>query len=124
MKAAFPFDRYYVTAYKNINGRQVTVSKSLPVYSITKGGKYGNPSKISAKRSSVSVKTKKKVSLRVKVSGKKLKKSSKKVRYVSSDPSVAKVSSKGVITGKKRGTCTVYSISQNGLTKKIKVKVK
>ncbi len=116
--------RYYVTAYKNINGRQVTVSKSLPVYSITKGGKYGNPSKISAKRSSVSVKTKKKVSLRVKVSGKKLKKSSKKVRYVSSDPSVAKVSSKGVITGKKRGTCTVYSISQNGLTKKIKVKVK
>lgn len=116
--------KYYVTAYKSIGGQRVVLSKSLPVYGITKGGKYGNPSKISEKRSRINIKRGKKIKLRIKVKGKKMKKSGKKVRYVSANPSVAKVSKKGVISGKKRGTCTVYCITQNGLTKKIKVKVK
>ena len=46
------------------------------------------------------------------------------MRYVSSNPSVAKVSSKGIITGKKRGSCTVYCIARNGVYKKIKVTTK
>ena len=116
--------KYYVTAYKNINGKRVILSRSLPVYSMTKGGKYGNPLKIRVKRPLVSVKKGKKVRLRVKVTGRKMKKAGKKVRYVSLDPSVAKVSKKGVITGRKRGTCTIYCIARNGLSKKVKVKVK
>ena len=116
--------KYYVTAYKNINGKRVILSRSLPVYSMTKGGKYGNPLKIRVKRPLVSVKKGKKVRLRVKVTGRKMKKAGKKIRYVSLDPSVAKVSKKGVITGRKRGTCTIYCIARNGLSKKVKVKVK
>ena len=116
--------KYYVTAYENINGKRVILSRSLPVYSMTKGGKYGNPLKIRAKRPLVSVKQGKKVRLRVKVTGRKMKKAGKKIRYVSLDPSVAKVSKKGIVTGKKRGTCTVYGIAWNGLSKKVKVKVK
>ena len=46
------------------------------------------------------------------------------IRYESTKPKVAKVSSKGVITAKKKGTCYIYVYAQNGLYKKIKVTVK
>lgn len=116
--------KYYVQAYKEIGGKRVVLGKSLDVYSTTKGGKYGNASKVSAKKTRISVKSGKKVRLSVKAAGKKLNKTAKKIRYVSSNPAVAKVSSKGVITGKKRGSCTVYCIAGNGVYKKVKVTIK
>ncbi len=115
--------KYYVKAYKKIGGRRVILAQSLPVYSTTTGGKYGNPSKIVVKKTHVSVKSGKKIRLRVNVTGKKVSKTGKKVRYVSSNPSVATVSKKGVVIGKKRGSCTIYCIAQNGLYKEVKVKV-
>lgn len=116
--------RYYVEAYKLIDGKRVSLSKSLPAYSTTKGGKYGNPVKLQTKRSLVSVKSGKKMKLKVKAAGKKMNKASKKVRYISANPSIAKVSKKGVVTGGRRGTCYVYCVAWNGLSKKIKIRVK
>ena len=116
--------RYYVMAYKIIDGKRVSISKSLPAYSITKGGKYGDPQKLQTKRSLVSVKSGKKIKLKIKASGKKLNKASKKVRYISANPSIVKVSKTGTITGGRRGTCYIYCVAWNGLSKKIKVKVK
>ncbi len=116
--------RYYVMAYKVIDGKRVALTKSLPAYSMTKGGKYSDPVKLKIKRSIVSVKSGKKIKLKVKASGKKLNKASKKVRYISADPSIAKVSKKGTVTGGRRGTCYIYCVAWNGLSKKIKVKVK
>ncbi len=116
--------RYYVEAYKLIDGKRVSLSKSLPAYSTTKGGKYGNPVKLRTKRSLVSVKSGKKIKLNVKAAGKKMNKASKKVRYISANPSIAKVSKKGTVTGGRRGTCYVYCVAWNGLSKKIKVRVK
>ena len=115
--------KYYVKAYKKIGGKRVILAKSLPVFGTTKGGKYTNPSKIEVKKIRMSVDSGKKVQIHIKVTGKKISKAGKKVRYVSSDPSVAKVSEKGSITGKKRGSCIIYCIAQNGLYKKVKVKV-
>ncbi len=115
--------KYYIIAYKKVGNKQVTIAKSLTVYSTTKNGKYGNPSKITVRKKSISVNSGKKIQLRVKVTGKSISKTGKKVRYVSSDPSVATVSKTGKITGKKRGSCTVYCIAQNGLYKKVKVTV-
>lgn len=116
--------RYYVEAYKLIDGKRVSLSKSLPAYSTTKGGKYGNPVKLRTKQSLVSVKSGKKIKLNVKAAGKKMNKASKKVRYLSANPSIAKVSKKGIVTGGRRGTCYVYCVAWNGLSKKIKVRVK
>ncbi len=116
--------RYYVMAYKVIDGKRVALTKSLPAYSMTKGGKYSDPVKLKIKRSIVSVKSGKKIKLKVKATGKKLNKASKKVRYISADPSIAKVSKKGTVTGGRRGTCYIYCVAWNGLSKKIKVKVK
>ena len=114
----------FVQAYQEIGGKRIVIAKSLDVYSTTKGGKYGNASKVSAKKTRISVKAGKKAKLSAKAAGKKLNKTAKKMRYVSSNPSVAKVSSKGIITGKKRGNCTVYCIARNGVYKKIKVTTK
>lgn len=116
--------RYYVEAYKLIDGKRVSLSKSLPAYSTTKGGKYGNPVKLQTKRSLVSVKSGKKMKLKVKAAGKKMNKASKKVRYISANPSIAKVSKKGTVTGGRRGTCYIYCVAWNGLSQKIKVRVK
>jgi uncharacterized protein YjdB len=46
------------------------------------------------------------------------------VTYESTNPKVAKVSKKGVVTGKKKGSCYVYAYAQNGVFAKIKVTVK
>lgn len=123
LKKGTPY-RYYVEAYKLIDGKRVSLSKSLPAYSTTKGGKYGNPVKLQTKRSLVSVKSGKKTKLKVKAAGKKMNKASKKVRYLSANPSIAKVSKKGIVTGGRRGTCYIYCVAWNGLSKKIKVRVK
>ena len=37
---------------------------------------------------------------------------------------VATVTNKGVIKGKKKGTCYIYVYAQNGISKKVKVTVK
>ncbi len=116
--------KYYVAAYKTIGGKRVILTKSLPVYSVTRGGKYGNVSKLRIKVSTVNVRTGQKIRLNVRVTGKKMKKADKKVRYVLTDPSVAKVSKKGTVTGLRRGTCYLYCITQNGLYKRIKVNAK
>ncbi|MDE6435039.1 MAG: Ig-like domain-containing protein [Lachnospiraceae bacterium] len=116
--------KYRVEAYKIIEGKRVIISNSVPAYSTTKGGKYGNPVKLKVKKSSLSVKRGKKIKLKVKVTGKKLNKARKKIRYISADPSIAKVSKTGAITGVKRGTCYIYCVAQNGLFKKIRVRVK
>ncbi|MCM1245608.1 MAG: hypothetical protein NC293_08215 [Roseburia sp.] len=115
--------KYYVAAYKVIGGRKVIFSKSMSVCGMTKGGKFGNPVRIQAKRSLVKVKAGKASKLNIKVSGKNLKKGSKRVRYICTEPSIAKVSKKGTVTGVRPGTCDVYCVAWNGLSRKIKVKV-
>ena len=54
---------------------------------------------------------------------KKLKKH-RAMAYESSDTSVATVTQKGVVKGKKKGSCYIYIYTQNGMFQKIKVKVK
>ncbi len=69
----------------------------------------------------------KKVKLKAKAVAvsKKLKVSNKRsLMYESTNIKIATVSKKGVIQGKKKGTCYVYVYTQSGVAAKIKVKVK
>ena len=116
--------KYRVAAYKIIGKKRVIISNSLTVYSMTNGGKYGNPAKVKVKKTSLSVKSGKKTKLKVTVTGKKLSKSGKKVSYISADKSVAKVSKTGTVTGVKHGTTDIYCVARNGVFKKVRVKVK
>ncbi len=128
--------KYIVTASsRTVAGtRAAAVSKMIHV--ATKGGKVCNCSKVkvSIKKngskktvSKVSVKKGKTVKLKAALvpASKKLKmKKHVTVRYESSDPKIASVSSKGKVKGVKKGTCCVFAYAQNGVSKKIKVTVK
>lgn len=45
-------------------------------------------------------------------------------RFMSLNPSIAKVNKNGTVTGRSNGTCTIYVIAQNGMVKQIKITVK
>lgn len=48
----------------------------------------------------------------------------RKIAFESGDTKIATVTKKGVVKGKKKGNCYIYAYAQNGVYKKIKVKVK
>ena len=112
------------------------VSTSKIIHAYTTGGKYTNHKAVKAQLKSgkkwktikaVTVKTGKTKTIRGKgvKQAKKLKyKKCVGMRYESSKPAVATVSSKGVIKGVKKGTAYVYVYSQNGKYAKVKVTVK
>jgi len=105
------------------------VSSSKIIHVATKGGKVGNVGKVTtkARKNNVTIKKGKKFKLAGKqvAASKKLKvKKHRAVTYESTKPKVATVSKKGVIKGKRKGTCYVYAYAQNGVFAKIKVTVK
>jgi uncharacterized protein YjdB len=51
-------------------------------------------------------------------------KNHRKIKYESANTKIATVSASGKIKAKKKGTTYVYAYAQNGVFKKIKVKVK
>ena len=72
-----------------------------------KGGKVGNYKSVTVK-SSVVKKARKHV----------------KIRYESTNTNIATVSKKGVVNAKAKGTCYIYAYAQNGVFKKIRIRVK
>jgi len=124
--------KLYVTAYKLVDGEKVQLAKTITGHVVgRKNTKYTNVKKITLEsKSSVTVKVGKtsKIKAKTVLVDKKKKPLSdahaKEFRYASSDKSIASVSSEGVITGKRAGTCTVYVYARNGYAKKIKVTVK
>lgn len=103
------------------HGKIGSVSPSVHV--ATKGGRFNNPSKLSVSKKSMSVKRGKSVKIKTKVkySGVKV---HVPLRYVSTDKGIATVSKSGKIKGVSKGTCDIYVYAQNGLAKKLSVKVK
>ena len=119
----------YVQAYRLVNGEKVAIGKSLTVGSGAGSKASLNAVKIKLSKKSVKVAVKKKKTLKATVTfkknGKKIKKTGKaaKVKFWSTDKTIATVTSKGKIKGVKKGTCYVYVMAENGLKKKIKVTV-
>lgn len=112
-----------------VNSKNKVISTAKTLHVATKGGKKGNFKTVTtaAKNNKVSLSTGKTFKLKAKAvkQSKKLKVSvHRKIKYESSNTKVVTVSAKGVITAKKKGTCTVYVYAQSGTYKKIKVTVK
>ena len=125
--------KYKIASYKNENGKQVVSSLSDWVSAKTyKRGKKrinARAPKVSPKNVYLGLRSSKEISSYVPAAkyGKNKKKIpfSKKVRWYSSNVSVANVNQKGVITaGIKPGSCYVYAKAHNGLRAKVKVTVK
>ena len=112
--------KYYVKAYKLVNGKKVFFEKSEVVRITTDGGKYGNVKSIKLNKTSVNldmgdtfgiIAQMKKVEKKMAVL--------RNVKYESSDKSIAAVTKDGVIKAKGKGTCIIYVYAQNGVSKKI-----
>ena len=123
--------KVYVVAYKNVDGKKVRIGKSVVSYVAgSKSEKYTNAKSITLTKKSytltVGKKAQIKATMKLEDSSKKSLKASQvaKFRYLSSDSSVATVTSDGKIKAVGTGKCSVYVYAQNGLAKKITVTVK
>ena len=116
--------KYMVVAYKKVNGINTAIALSKSAHSTTSGGKYGNPSAVKGVKKTVNVKVGKNKKIKAKLkTGKKVRMHIAKFRYECSNSKIATVSKKGVIKSLKKGSCTIYVYAQNGICKKVKVKV-
>ena len=122
----------YVKAYVYKDGKKKYVYKSPIMHAYTGNGnkKYTNAKSVSlknVKKGKLTLKKGKTFNLKGKAvrASKKLKvKKHVGIRYESSNPKVATVSKTGVIKGLMKGkTCYVYVYAQDGVYKRIKVKV-
>ena len=123
--------KVYISAYTVVNGQKITLCKSIPAHVVgAKNKKYSNARNIQVKKSRITLKKRKSTTIKAKtilVNRRKKQLSNKhaaQFRYATSDARIAKVNSKGKITAKKKGTCTIYVYARNGFAKKIKVTVK
>ncbi|MEA4922304.1 MAG: InlB B-repeat-containing protein [Eubacteriaceae bacterium] len=124
--------KYYVAAYKVINGKKKIIKRSVTVHSIAgnKVRKITNTKTIKASRKTATIAVGKTVKIKATVKGvnkgKKVmsKDHAPKVRYISGDKRVASVNKKGVITGKRFGTVKIYVLAVNGVRTYVNVTVK
>ena len=120
--------KYYKFLVMALDKKGKVVSTSKTIHVATKGGKVGNTKKITITNAKSTKTIKKgktfKLKTKLKAESKKLKvKEHRKVAFESSKTSIAKVSKKGKITAKKKGTCYIYAYAQNGVMAKVKIKV-
>ena len=119
--------KYFVAAYKLVDGKKVYIAKSNPLHVALKDAKTTNAKAVTVNQTTVTLKagqtfviksrtrlenTKKKELLHVAA-----------YRYYTSDQSVASVSKNGKITATKAGTCVIYVVANNGVYATIEVTV-
>lgn len=119
--------QYYIVAYKTIDGKKARIGKTLTLYAVMNNAKYTEAKKIKLNKKSYSLevgaKAKIKAVLLKRENEKKMKAESEKLRFYSTDNTVAEVNANGTITAKGAGTCYIYVVAGNGISQKIKVTV-
>lgn len=119
----------HVRAWVRKNGsKQYILAKSPEVHAYTGNGtkKIANPGKLTLKKSSMTVKLGKTRSIKATVKGVKkgkLKNHVAKLRYISSNPSVATVTAKGKVKAVGAGSCVIYVLTTNGIWKTVNITV-
>lgn len=119
--------KFYVVAYKNVDGKKVRICKSMIYHVVLSDSKYTNVKAIKVAKTSYTLNVGDKQKLNAKSvkqeKNKKLLTHAQEFRYSSSDTTVATVSKTGEITAKQSGSCIIYVVAKNGVMKKIKVNV-
>ena len=114
---------YYKVIVAAVSGKKV-LAVSRTIHVATNGGRNGNPVSVSLSRQKVVLAVGKKRTVKAVVKPGKLPVlTHRKVAWESDDAGVAKVSSKGKITGVGKGTCHIYAYAQNGICACVEVTV-
>lgn len=120
--------KYFVAAYKTVDGNKYYTAKSPTIHVAMKNEKRTNIKSIKVNKSKITLKKGKTFRIKAKLQLENRKKKplthAAKLRYYTDDKTVAVVSKDGKITAKKKGKCNIYVIANNGVSKKIKVTVK
>ena len=119
--------KYFVAAYKLIDGRKVYIAKSNPLHVALKDAKATNAKAVTVNQTNVRLKAGDTFVVRSRT---RLENTNKKellhvaaYRYYTSDQSVASVSKTGKIKALKSGTCVIYVVANNGVYGTIEVTV-
>ena len=121
--------KYFTVAYKMSGGKKVYLGRTNTVHVAMPQASKTNVLKVTVNKTKVNLAKGKtfKIIKKVKLENPKKKALdhlTKKERFITSNAKVATVSSAGVIKAVRKGTCTVYVMSENGVCAKIKVTVK
>ena len=121
--------KYYVVAYKTIDGKKVKLARSLNAHVVGSANKgWTNIKSIKVTKKAVTLKKGKTAKIKAKLvlyqKGRKTLDHEPKFRYATSNDKVAKVSKNGKIKAIGKGKCDIYVYAQNGCAKKIRVTVK
>lgn len=119
--------KYFVAAYKLIDGKKVYIAKSNSLHVALNNAKATNAKKVTVNQTHVRLKAGDTFVIRSRT---RLENTNKKellhvaaYRYYTSDQSVASVSKIGKIKALKSGTCVIYVVANNGVCGTIKVTV-
>lgn len=119
--------KYFVAAYKLIDGKKVYIAKSNSLHVALKDAKATNAKKVTVNQTNIRLKARDTFVVRSRT---RLENTNKKellhvaaYRYYTSDQSVASVSKTGKIKALKSGTCVIYVVANNGVYGTIKVTV-
>ncbi len=114
---------YYKFKVVALDGSNKVIAESRLIHAATKGAGNHTGLTTAAKGGKVSLKQGRSFRLKARAAGRRVRKHVG-VRYESSDPDVATVSSSGRITAKKKGKCRIYVYAQNGISKTIRVTIR
>lgn len=119
--------KYFVAAYKLIDGKKVYIAKSNSLHVALKDAKATNAKKVTVNQTNVRLKARDTFVVRSRT---RLENTNKKellhvaaYRYYTSDQSVASVSKTGKIKALKSGTCVIYVVANNGVYGTVEVTV-
>ena len=119
--------KYFVAAYKLIDGKKVYIAKSNSLHVALKDAKATNAKKVTVNQTNIRLKA---GDTFVVKSRTRLENTNKKellhvaaYRYYTSDQSVASVSKTGKIKALKSGTCVIYVVANNGVYGTVEVTV-
>lgn len=120
-----------VKAYRLVDGEKFYLATGLVLHAAGPSHSTStNASKLTAAKKTYTVKKGERFRMSVQTIRQNTKKSllseahASRMRYWTTNENVASVSATGYVKGKKKGTCYVYAAAQNGVSVRIKVKVK
>ena len=120
--------KYFIAAYKMVEGRKIYIAKSNGVHVAMKKAATTNVASIKVNKTKVTLSVGKTFKLKCRIKSENNRKDlishTSFYRYYTTNSKVATVSKAGVIKAKGKGTCSIYVLANNGVYKKVKVKVK